>query len=112
MEPQNLVDNRLNIIKRYIEARQNNEVSTLLSMLHTEAKLCIDEICYQGHEQLLQYYNRPQPLSPSISEPIYEDGQYSMILSFLMGVKKLKVVFVFDNSNLITEIDISSIGWI
>jgi len=107
------MENRFNIIKKYISARENNQIDNLLELFTNNAQLYYyDGTVYEGKSKLKNYYELPQSVTPSISIPKYEDGEYYIILSFLMGVKKIKAVFYFNDNDLIRNITLSSVGWI
>src|SRR6266567_6568409 len=107
--------NCLSIIDKYIELRSNSEskISELLSLFSEDAELIsIDEKIYKNKKGLEEYYSIPQKYTPSISRPEFINGEYVIYLSFLFGLKQIKVSFEFDEDRLIKKIKLSNDGYI
>jgi len=111
-----MVEERLEILKKYIDFRLNNKVNDLLNLFSDKCVLITyDGNTYNNKEELEDYFNNPIQSIPKIKNIKQEFGNiYSLELHFIAGIKIIKVTFTFENvrSNLIYSIKMSSIGWI
>lgn len=105
--------NKKDLINKYINFRLNNQVENILNMFSNDGYLIsLDDITYKGKDNLKNYYNIPQSISPSVGNVFFSNGKYYVDLSFLGGIKVVRSYFEFNDNNLITKITLESIGWI
>lgn len=106
------MQSELKLISTYIIYRITEQYSKLLELFTETAILRLEnKKIYVGKDQLDLYFKIRQKSIPNTSDPKFENNEYSIILIYIGGWKKIKLVFKFEDG-LISEIIHKNIGWI